>query len=308
MLKGKSVLITGGTGSLGHALVRHIFQNHKPKKVIVYSRDEFKQSEMAKESPDPLYNNLRFLLGDVRDKTRLTRALQGVDICIHAAALKQVPALEYNPEEAIKTNVIGSMNVVNACIDAGVKKALLISTDKAVNPINLYGSTKLCAEKLFMAANAYAKTSFSCVRYGNVIGSRGSVIPLFQEIVRQAKLFGSTPEFPITDKEMTRFWITLDEAVDLVMLVLESDRNKIFVPRIPSMKIIDLAKAICTEAKIKEVGVRSGEKLHESLISEDNADVVLVENGKICDLEPDARLTSNENTLWFMEQDLRERI
>ncbi len=308
MLKNKSVLITGATGSLGHSLVRYIFAKHKPKKVIVYSRDEFKQSEMRKEFPDPLYDNLRFLLGDVRDKERLSRAMLNVQYVIHAGALKRVDALEYNPEEAIKTNVLGSMNVVNACIDTGVKKAILISTDKCVNPVNLYGATKLCAEKLFMAANVYDKTHFSCVRYGNVIGSRGSVIPLFQKIVRQAGLSGEDPILPITHKDMTRFWITLDEAVELVMIALKSDRKKIFVPRIPSMRILDMAKVICYNAEIDEIGIRRGEKLHESLISEDNADVVLVEDGQVKDLEPDARLTSDSNTLWLSDGDLRERM
>ena len=249
-------LLTGGTGSLGKALSRYILDNYQPKKLIIFSRDEFKQSEMAKDFPD---DNIRFFIGDVRDKERLQQALTGVDYCIHAAALKQVPTLEYNPEEAIKTNVTGSMNVIAGCIRENVKRCVLVSTDKAVSPVNLYGATKLCAEKLFLAANAYNKTKFSFVRYGNVIGSRGSVIPFFQSL----KAKGVT-KIPITDLEMTRFWITLDEAVDLVMTALESSKD-IVIPKAPAMSMTAVARAIVPDCEFEIIGIRPGEKIHESL-------------------------------------------
>jgi UDP-N-acetylglucosamine 4,6-dehydratase len=267
MFNEKTVLITGGTGSLGKRLVRKLFEKFIPKKVIVLSRDEFKQHEMEKDYD---YDNLRFFLGDVRDKNRLVRAFDGVDYVIHAAALKQVPALEYNPTEAIKTNINGSQNVIDGCIDSGVKKCCLISTDKAVNPINLYGATKLCAEKLFMASNAYAKTDFCAVRYGNVIGSRGSVIPFFQKL----KELGAK-ELPLTHPDMTRFWLTLNEAVGLVLNAMKG-KGGIYVPEIKAMTMRDLARAIHPKCQIKEIGVRAGEKMHECLISEDNAEVRLV--------------------------------
>ena len=277
-LTGSKILITGGTGSLGKELVKR-FIDYEPEKIIVFSRDEFKQSEMAKDFTEP---NIRFFLGDVRDRDRLNQALSGVDYVVHAAALKQVPALEYNPEEAVKTNVNGSMNVIDACIYNKVKKCILISTDKAVNPINLYGATKLCAEKLFIAANAYNKTSFSCVRYGNVIGSRGSVIPLFQKLKEQG-----AKKLPVTSPDMTRFWITLDEAVDLVMIALmKTDMGKIIVPRAPAMSMADLARAIIPDCEIEVIGVRAGEKIHESLISEDSDNVVMVGNDSIYKTEP----------------------
>lgn len=265
-IKGKSILLTGGTGSFGRAFVKRILSNYHPKKIIIFSRDEWKQSEMAKE-----FNNhpaLRWFIGDVRDKERLKRAMQGVDYVVHAAALKQIPVCEYNPFEAVKTNLLGAANIVDAAIDLGIKKVVGLSTDKAVNPINLYGATKLCAEKVFIQGNTYAslsKTRFSCVRYGNVVGSRGSVIPLF---LAQRK----TGVLTITDKRMTRFWITLPESVELVVLALEEmTGGEIFIPKIPSMKITDLAEAIGSGCRWKEVGIRPGEKLHEVLISEDEA-------------------------------------
>jgi UDP-N-acetylglucosamine 4,6-dehydratase len=263
----KTVLITGGTGSFGKKCTEIILNEHKPKKIIIYSRDEFKQFEMQKH----FKRNeavLRFFIGDVRDKERLMRALGGVDIIIHTAALKQVPAMEYNPTEAVKTNVIGAMNVIEAALDKNVEKVIALSTDKACNPINLYGATKLCSDKLFIAANAYSGTEgtkFSVVRYGNVVGSRGSVIPFFQKMKE-------SDELPITHKDMTRFWITLDEAVRFVIKSFSlMQGGEVFVPKIPSMNIMDLAMAIAPECKTKIVGIRPGEKLHESMISCDDA-------------------------------------
>jgi UDP-N-acetylglucosamine 4,6-dehydratase len=268
MLNNKTILITGGTGSFGKKFTEIIFLRFKPKKVIIFSRDEYKQSEMAKIFPKEHFP-IRYFLGDIRDRERLRRAFEGVDFIIHAAALKQVPALEYNPTEAVKTNVVGADNIVDASIDAGVKKVIAISTDKAVNPINLYGATKLVAEKIFIAANAYAggRVKFSVVRYGNVVGSRGSVIPLFLDLKEKG-----IKEFPITDERMTRFWITLEEGINLVLKALqEAVGGEVFVPKIPSMKIVDLAKAIQPECKFKIIGIRPGEKIHETLISKDEA-------------------------------------
>lgn len=268
MLNGKTILITGGTGSFGKKFTEILFSRYKPKKVIILSRDEFKQSEMAKTFPVGKYP-IRYFLGDVRDKDRLYRAFENVDYVVHAAALKQVPALEYNPTEAVKTNVDGADNIVDAAIDAGVEKVVALSTDKAVNPVNLYGATKLVAEKIFVAANAYAGKSvkFSVVRYGNVVGSRGSVIPLFLNFKKK-----NIKEFSITDERMTRFWITLEQSVDLVIKALEeSVGGEVFVPIIPSMKIVDLAKAIDENCSFKIIGIRPGEKVHETLVSEDEA-------------------------------------
>jgi len=268
MLNGKTILITGGTGSFGKKFTERLFSKYEPKKIIILSRDEFKQSEMAKTFPVEKYP-IRFFLGDVRDKDRLFRAFEGVDYVVHAAALKQVPALEYNPTEAVKTNVDGADNIVDAAIDVGVEKVIALSTDKAVNPVNLYGATKLVAEKIFIAANAYGGKSvkFSVVRYGNVVGSRGSVIPLFLNFKNKG-----IKEFLITDERMTRFWITLEQSVDLVIKALEeSAGGEIFVPIIPSMKIVDLAKAIDADCSFKIVGIRPGEKVHETLVSEDEA-------------------------------------
>ena len=262
----KNVLVTGGTGSFGKKFIELLLKDYQPARLIVYSRDELKQHEMRMEG----FNqpNLRYFIGDVRDLPRLRRAFNGVDIVVHAAALKQVPACEYNPMEAIKTNILGSSNVVDAALDAGVKKVLALSTDKAVNPVNLYGATKLAAEKLMVQSNAYAgamKTRFSCVRYGNVVGSRGSVVPLF---LKQR----GTGEVTLTDDRMTRFWISLDQGVRFVIRCIEQMQGgEVFVPKIPSMRMVDLAKAIAPQAEIRLIGIRPGEKLHEVLISEDEA-------------------------------------
>jgi UDP-N-acetylglucosamine 4,6-dehydratase len=276
MLNGKTILITGGTGSFGQKFTQIIFKQYKPKKVIILSRDEYKQYEMAKifsEGPYPI----RYFLGDIRDKARLCRAFEGVDYVVHAAALKQVPALEYNPTEAVKTNVMGADNIVDAAIDKGVKKVIALSTDKAVNPINLYGATKLVAEKIFIAANAYAggRVKFSVVRYGNVVGSRGSVIPLFLNFKKRGM-----KAFTITDERMTRFWMTLEESAELVLKALKNaEGGEVFVPKIPSMRVVDLARAIEPNCEFKIVGIRPGEKVHEVLISEDEARKAKIFNG-----------------------------
>lgn len=268
MLNNKTVLITGGTGSFGKKFTEIILRKFKPRKLIIFSRDEFKQHEMSKSFPKSRFN-IRYFIGDIRDKNRLERAFEGVDYVVHAAALKQVPALEYNPQEAVKTNVLGADNIVNAAIDRGIKKVIALSTDKAVNPINLYGATKLVAEKIFIAANAYAggRVKFSVVRYGNVVGSRGSVAEFFISLKKQG-----IKKFPITNEKMTRFWMTLEESVDLVVTALEeTEGGEVFVPRIPSMKIKDLAKAIDLNCEFKIIGVRPGEKMHETLIAQDEA-------------------------------------
>jgi len=262
----KKILVTGGTGSFGRKFIEVMMKEYQPARLIVYSRDELKQHEMRLAGFD--HPNLRYFIGDVRDLPRLRRALNGIDVVVHAAALKQVPACEYNPMEAIKTNILGSSNVVDAALDAGVKKVLALSTDKAVNPINLYGATKLAAEKLMIQSNAYAggmTTRFSCVRYGNVVGSRGSVVPIF---IKQRE----AGEVTLTDERMTRFWISLDQGVRFVIRCIEDMRGgEVFVPKIPSMRMMDLAKAIAPEAKVRIIGIRPGEKLHEVLISEDEA-------------------------------------
>ncbi|HXT01680.1 MAG TPA: UDP-N-acetylglucosamine 4,6-dehydratase (inverting) [Elusimicrobiota bacterium] len=268
MLNDKVVLITGGTGSFGKAFIGAVLKNYKPRKLIVYSRDELKQFEMRRMFDEKAYPALRYFIGDIRDRERLYRAFDGVDVVIHAAALKQVPAAEYNPMEAIKTNVWGASNVIDAAIDRNVKQVVALSTDKAVNPVNLYGATKLCSDKLFVAANNYSGshgTRFSVVRYGNVVGSRGSVIPFFLDARKTGTL-------PITDKRMTRFWITLDQAVAFVMRSLDMmEGGEIFVPKIPSMNIMDLAKAVAPDCKTRIVGIRPGEKLHEVMVTEDDA-------------------------------------
>ncbi len=268
MLNDKIILITGGTGSFGQKFTEIIFGKYRPKKVIIFSRDEFKQSRMTKRFSDSGYN-IRYFLGDIRDKNRLARAFEGVDYVVHAAALKQVPALEYNPMEAVKTNIIGANNIVDAAIDRNVKKVIALSTDKAVNPINLYGATKLVAEKIFIDANAYGgnRTKFSVVRYGNVVASRGSVVELLLELKRQ----GIT-EIPMTDERMTRFWMTLEQSVGLVLSALEeAEGGEIFVPRIPSMRLADLTRAIVPGCTFKKVGIRPGEKINEVLVSEDES-------------------------------------
>ena len=269
MLNGKSILVTGGTGSFGNKFVEMVLRRYQLKRLIIFSRDEFKQYEMSKKFPEDKFPMIRFFLGDVRDRGRLVRAFEGVDYVVHAAALKQVPALEYNPTEAVRTNVDGANNIVDAAIDAGVKKVIVLSTDKAVGPANLYGATKLVAEKLFIAANLYGgdRVMFSAVRYGNVVGSRGSVIPFFMDLKARG-----IKEYPITDERMTRFWITLEQGVDLVLKALtESVGGEIFVPKIPSMRVVDLAKALDPDCVLKKIGIRPGEKIHESLVSEDEA-------------------------------------
>ncbi len=266
MLNNKTILITGGTGSFGKKMIHVILEEYKPEKLIVFSRDELKQFEMSQRWSMKRYPCIRYFLGDVRDRERLNRAFHGVDYVIHAAALKQVPAAEYNPAEFIKTNVMGAMNIIDAALLNGVKKIIALSTDKACNPINLYGASKLCADKLFVAAKVYAgydDTHFSVVRYGNVVGSRGSVVPFFKERAKTGVL-------PITDSRMTRFWITLDQSVHFVLKVLGlAAGGEIFVPKIPSMEIVELAKAIAPECSHKIVGTRPGEKIHETLIGED---------------------------------------
>lgn len=264
--KQQTVLITGGTGSFGKQFVKILLGELGPRKVIVFSRDELKQHQMRESGLD--HPSLRYFIGDVRDRERLLRAMHGVDIVVHAAALKQVPACEYNPMEAVKTNIMGTSNVVEAALDAGVKKVLALSTDKAVNPVNLYGATKLAAEKLTVQSNAYAagaSTRYACVRYGNVVGSRGSVVPVF---LKQR----DTGRLTITDERMTRFWLSLEQGARFVIRCLdELVGGEVFVPQIPSMKVIDLARSIAPAAAISVVGIRPGEKLHEVLISEDEA-------------------------------------
>ncbi len=270
MLADRSILLTGGTGSFGRAFVREVLLRHQPERLVVFSRDELKQYEMAQEFPPERHRALRYFIGDVRDQGRLKRAMDGVDLVVHAAAMKQVPTAEYNPFECIRTNIGGAENVIQAAIDARVEKVIALSTDKAANPINLYGATKLAADKCFVAANHLAASSgtrFSVVRYGNVMGSRGSVVEYFQRLVR-----GGATELPITDKRMTRFWITLRKGVDFVIDRLQSMQGgEIFVPKIPTMKIVDLARAIGPYCTLREVGIRPGEKLHEVLIPFDEA-------------------------------------
>ena len=264
--KNQVVLVTGGTGSFGKKFTKILLEEQQPKKVIIFSRDELKQHEMQVGGFND--ERLRYFIGDVRDRERLVRAMHGVDVVVHAAALKQVPACEYNPMEAIKTNIIGTANVVEAALDAGVAKVLTVSTDKAVSPANLYGATKLAAEKLTIQSNAYAggsATRFSCVRYGNVVGSRGSVVPLFLKQRSNGKI-------TITDDRMTRFWLSLEQGVRFVIHSIEQmEGGEVFVPKIPSTKVTDLAKAIAPNAKLEIIGIRPGEKLHEMLISEDEA-------------------------------------
>lgn len=266
MLSNSTILITGGTGSFGHKFIEMTLKKYNPKKIIIYSRDEMKQWNMANR-----FNNnkkLRFFIGDVRDKDRLYRALDGVDYVVHAAATKIVPTAEYNPFECIKTNINGAMNLIDACIDKKIKRCVALSTDKACNPINLYGATKLCSDKVFVSGNSYSNpdsTRFSVVRYGNVMGSRGSVIPFFMEKKGEGVL-------PITDERMTRFMITLDQGVELVWKAFEDAvGGEIYVKKIPSMKVVDLAKTIDPEAELKEIGIRPGEKLHEIMISEEDS-------------------------------------
>mgnify|MGYP005765839397 FL=1 len=269
MLNGKTILITGGTGSFGNAFTEYVLTHYEPRKIIIYSRDEYKQFLMSNRLRK-YKGKLRFFIGDVRDRERLYRAFEGVDYVVHAAALKQVPACEYNPMEAVKTNINGAMNIVDAALDCGVRRVVALSTDKAVNPINLYGGTKLVSDKLFIAANAYSGSRdvcFSIVRYGNVAGSRGSVIPFFRNIVAEGG-----KALPITDYRMTRFWISLDEGVQLVIKALsEAKGGETFISKIPSFKITDLAQAILPGCEMPEVGIREGEKLHEIMITREDS-------------------------------------
>ncbi len=265
-LADRTVLVTGGTGSFGRRFTETVLARHKPRRLIIFSRDELKQSEMREAFGD--HPTLRFFLGDVRDRDRLMRAFHGVDFVVHAAALKQVPAAEYNPWECVRTNIVGAQNVIDAAIERGVKRVIALSSDKAANPINLYGATKLVSDKLFVAGNTYAslgETQLSVVRYGNVMGSRGSVIPLFKKL-------RTTGHIPITDRRMTRFWITLDQAVEFVVKNLVRMRGgEIFVPKLPSMRIVDLAEALAPGCELEEIGVRPGEKLHELMVTAEDA-------------------------------------
>ena len=323
MLKNKTILITGGTGSFGKNFAKFLLKNHKLKKLIIFSRDEFKQYEMQKEISDP---RIRFFIGDVRDLPRLQRAFNGVDIVVHAAALKQVPTLEYNPFEAVKTNIIGSQNVIEAAIDQKVSKTLLISSDKAVQPINLYGATKLAAEKLFVAANSYTalpkRSIFSAVRYGNVMGSRGSIIESLLKNPTAKKVF-------VTHPDMTRFWLTLPESFRLVLFALENmGGGEIVVPRIPSMKITELFDALVPHAKKIITGIRLGEKIHETLLTEHEArNTLLVKNYFVIlpeftakpeffkhyynlgsKLDNHVPFASDNNTVWLTKKELKSKL
>ena len=271
VIDNKTILVTGGTGSFGHCFTEYILEHYNPKKIIIYSRDEFKQFTMSNEDVYKKHaKQMRFFIGDVRDEARLERACENVDYIVHAAALKQVPACEYNPDEAIKTNINGAQNVINAALKTGVKRVVALSTDKAVDPVNLYGATKMVSDKLFIAANAYAGSkdiNFSIVRYGNVAGSRGSIIPLFKGLIEKGE-----KELPITDTRMTRFWISLPEGVELVLKALsEAQGGETFISKIPSFKITDLAEAMCPGIGIKEVGIRPGEKLDEVMVTKEDA-------------------------------------
>lgn len=267
-IDGKDVLITGGTGSFGKKFVEFVLANYKPRRLIVFSRDELKQEEMREYLPDKSGHPIRYFIGDIRDKERLRRAFDGVHLVVHAAALKQVPTAEYNPLEVIKTNILGAANIIDAAIDCNVERVIALSSDKAVNPVNLYGGTKLCADKLFVASGVYSgsrRSRFSVVRYGNVVGSRGSVIPSFlkQRLTGVLKL---------TDSRMTRFWITLEQAVAFVAdSIKKMNGGEIFVPKLPSMRLVDLAEAVAPECRLEFVGIRPGERLHETLVSEDEA-------------------------------------
>lgn len=267
MFNGKSILITGGTGSFGNQFIQHVLENYTPKKLIVYSRDELKQFEMQKRFE---HDAMRYFLGDVRDKHRLKAAMRDVDIVVHAAALKQVPAAEYNPNECIKTNIMGAQNVIDACIECNVRKVIALSTDKAANPVNLYGATKLASDKLFVAANNISGATgprFAVVRYGNVVGSRGSVVPLYKELVNEGKV-----PLPVTHTEMTRFWITLEQGVEFVVQsFLRMQGGEIFVPKIPSVTILDLVEAMSGAREHEVIGIRPGEKLHEVMVPEEVA-------------------------------------
>ena len=316
----ESVLVTGGTGSFGKKFTEIMLREYRPHKLVILSRDELKQHEMRESGFD--HPSLRYFIGDVRDVDRLKRALAGITIVIHAAALKQVPACEYNPFEAIQTNIMGGKNVIDAAIDQGVRRILALSTDKAVNPINLYGATKLCAEKMFVQANAYAgaqNTRFACARYGNVVGSRGSVIPIFLEQRKRGKI-------TITDSRMTRFWLTLDHGVKFVIRCVEQlHGGEIFVPKIPSMRLLDLAETIAPGCEVETIGIRPGEKLHEVLVSEDESRNAL-ETEEMFVIQPvhpwwksenwvhgtklpeGFRYSSDTNERWLTRQELEELV
>ncbi|MBQ4414605.1 MAG: UDP-N-acetylglucosamine 4,6-dehydratase (inverting) [Methanomicrobium sp.] len=324
MLNNKSILITGGTGSFGNHFVEYVLKHYDPKKIVIYSRDEYKQFIMNNKFKE-YEDKLRFFIGDVRDGDRLKRALNGIDYVVHAAALKQVPSCEYNPLEAIKTNINGASNVINACLDTDVKRVVALSTDKAVNPVNLYGGTKFVSDKLFIAANAYSGnkgTRFSVVRYGNVAGSRGSVIPFFKDLIDSGKT-----SLPITDYRMTRFWISLEQGIELVIKALaESRGGETFISKIPSFKITDLAQAMLPGCEMPEVGIREGEKLHEIMVSKEDApltyeyeknyiiyphyywwsDNMIIPGGKPVD--PEFVYSSGTNTQWLSVDDLKERL
>jgi UDP-N-acetylglucosamine 4,6-dehydratase len=331
-LQGKSILITGGTGSFGRAFTRKLLTEGDPARVIIFSRDEWKQWEMRRSEPLFADERIRYFLGDVRDRDRLMRAFDGVDCVVHAAALKQVPAAEYNPSEFVKTNIMGAINIIDAAIDCGVKKVVALSTDKAVNPVNLYGATKLCSDKLFSSGSVYVGPRgfplFSVVRYGNVLGSRGSIIPLWRQMIREG-----AKELPITDGRMTRFWITLEQAGDLVLQAFRRMKGgEVFVPKIPSMKISDLANAIAPDLEKKTIGIREGEKLHELMIGPDDArhslefpDHYVILPEVLCDeqkkcyaqgvdgvvgkpVEPGFVYASDSNTQWIGSEELRKLI
>lgn len=316
----KKILITGGTGSFGQAFVRHALENLKPNVIRVFSRDELKQAEMKTKFGDP--SNLRFFVGDIRDSDRLQRALRGVDIVIHAAAMKRIEVCEYNPFEAVKTNILGTQNVIDNAIDCGVEKVVCLSTDKAANPVNLYGATKLCQEKIVVQSNSYVgpkKTRLACVRYGNVVGSRGSVVQLFRNQAAKGEL-------QITDERMTRFWITLPQAVRFVETSMNMMKGgEIFVPKLPSMKILDLASALYPELKVRYIGIRPGEKLHEMMITDnESSHTVELEDRFIIEPEfpwwssdyhrPGKRLgenstyTSDNNDWWLGPNELKEMV
>ena len=322
MFNEKIILVTGGTGSFGKKFTEIMLRDFQPKKLIIFSRDELKQHEMRQVYPDTDDSPMRYFIGDVRDQERLYRAFSGVDIVVHAAALKQVPACEYNPFEAVQTNIIGAKNVIDAAIDCGVKKVMAISTDKAVNPINLYGATKLCAEKLFVQSNSYSGKGgarFSCTRYGNVVGSRGSVVPLFKKQRASGRV-------TITDERMTRFWITLEQGVRFVIRCVEQMQGgEVFVPKIPSMRIVDLAEAMAPGCGVDSIGIRPGEKLHEVLVARDESrhtleleDMFVIEpmhpwwgraNWSQGEPLPDGfKFASDKNDRWLTVKELRQMI
>lgn len=326
MLNGKKILVTGGTGSFGRQFIKLVLQRFKPKRLAIFSRDELKQFDMQQDFSAPEHPSIRYFIGDVRDANRLEMALRGIDYVIHAAALKQVPAAEYNPFECIHTNVLGAENVVNASIRAGVKKVLALSTDKAASPVNLYGASKLASDKIFVAANHLSPPegpAFSIVRYGNVVGSRGSVVPFFQKLISE----GAT-SLPITDLRMTRFWITLNQSVDFVLSSLDLMKGgEIFVPKIPSMKIADLANCLAPDLPTHVVGIRPGEKLHEVMVTEDDARTTFDAGDRYIiqpafkkwtsgeSIWPDAtpvpedfRYASDTNSDWLNSDDLKKMI